>query len=112
MPPSIEEDSSSIASLSQLKEETTEKFVQETEDVNITYSEEPTTTERNFDLIKRKMMLMQIGMKRRYGHRGLPQEAFGEISGDDLPLMSSKSHRPNVFETREERRRRLLDEER
>ena len=111
MPPSIEGDSSSIASLAQLKEDTTQKFVQETEDVNITYSEE-LTTERNFDLIKRKMMLMQIGMKRRYGHRRLPQEAFGEISGGDLPLMSSKSHRPNVFETREERRRRLLDEER
>ena len=84
-------------------------FVQETDDVNITYTEEP-TTERNFDLIKRKMMLMQIEMKRRYGHRRLPQEAFG-VSGD-LPPMPSKSHRPNVFETREERRRRLKEEER
>jgi len=80
-----------------------------TDDVNITYSEEP-ATERNFDLIKRKMMLMQIGMKRNNGHRRLSQQAF-DVSGD-LPPMSSKSHRPNVFETREERKRRLLEDER
>ena len=53
---------------------------------------------------------MQIDMNSRYGPNGIgPNVGFG--SGT-LPLMPGKSSRPNVFETREERRRRLLDLER
>ena len=74
---------------------------------NISVPEE-TSTDRNLDLIRRKMMLMQIDMKRR-GPDGMRHGGFGSGS---LPLMPGKSPRPNVFETREERRRRLLDEER
>lgn len=106
---SINDDSSSTMSLVQFQEETTKIFVQDADDANVTFSG-ALTTERNLDLIKRKMMLMQIGMKRRYGRGRMSQDAFG-VSGI-LPPMPGKSQRPNVFETREERRRRLLDEER
>ena len=67
------------------------------------------TTSRNIDLIKRKMMLMQIDMAGRYGPNGLQNRGLGS---DVLPLLSGQSSRPNVFETREERKRRLLEEER
>ena len=68
------------------------------------------TTDRNMDLIKRKMMLMQINMSSRYGNNVNGQN--GGFGSGTLPLMPGKSSRPNVFETREERRRRLLDVER
>ena len=68
------------------------------------------TTDRNLDLIKRKMMLMQIDMSSRYGPNGIGRN--GGFGSGTLPLMPGKSSRPNVFETREERRRRLLELER
>ena len=70
--------------------------------------------EQNMDLIKRKIMLMQ-----RYGQAGFGNPRhFGRANQEDfgssgvLPLMPRKSSRRNVFETREERRQRLLQEER
>ena len=90
-------------------ESTTERLLKiEMKQSNISFVEQP-TTDRNLDLVRRKMMLMQIDMNSRYGPSGIRNGGFG--SGV-LPLMSGKSSRPNVFETREERRRRLLELER
>lgn len=80
----------------------------ETDKTNTSLPQE-TTTDRNLDLIRRKLMLMQIGMDGRYGPDGIRHRGFGSGA---LPLMPGKSPRPNVFETRQERRQRLLDEER
>lgn len=97
------------SSMNTLTESTTERRLKvEISRDNTTLKEEMTTS-RNIDLIKRKMMLMQIDMSGRYGPNGLQNRGLGS---DVLPLLSGQSSRPNVFETREERKRRLLDEER
>ena len=97
------------SSMNTLTESTTERRLKvEISRDNTTLKEEMTTS-RNIDLIKRKMMLMQIDMAGRYGPNGLQNRGLGS---DVLPLLSGQSSRPNVFETREERKRRLLDEER
>lgn len=90
-------------------ESTTERLLKiQMKQRNISFVEEP-TTDRNLDLIKRKTMLMQIDMNSRYAPSGIRNGGFGSGA---LPLMSGKSSRPNVFETREERRRRLFEVER
>ena len=97
------------SSMNPLTESTTERRLKvEISRDNTTLKEEMTTS-RNIDLIKRKMMLMQIDMAGRYGPNGLQNRGLGS---DVLPLLSGQSSRPNVFETREERKRRLLEEER
>ena len=90
-------------------ESTTERMLRiQMKQSNISVVEEP-TSDRNLDLVRRKMMLMQIDMNSRYGPSGVRNGGFGSGA---LPLMSGKSSRPNVFETREERRRRLVEVER
>ena len=91
------------------EEMTTEKLlIVQMDKSNVTMPVE-SSTDSNLDLIRRKMMLMQIDMSQRYGPNGI---RYGGFDNGALPLMSGKSSRPNVFETREERRRRLIDEER
>ena len=92
-----------------LTESTTERRLKVENSRDNTTLKEEMTTSRNIDLIKRKMMLMQIDMAGRYGPNGLQNRGLGS---DVLPLLSGQSSRPNVFETREERKRRLLEEER
>ena len=97
------------SSMNTLTESTTERRLKVENSRDNTTLKEEMTTSRNIDLIKRKMMLMQIDMAGRYGPNGLQNRGLGS---DVLPLLSGQSSRPNVFETREERKRRLLEEER
>ena len=103
---------STIPTVISQKEQTTERLLRiQMKTSNLSNLQlETTTIDRNLDLIKRRTMLMQIDMNSRYAPTGLRNAGFGRDAL--LPLMSGNSARPNVFETREERRRRLLDEER
>ena len=79
-------------------------------DESLESMEDEPGTDLNKDLIKSRMMQLQLSDGRRYAPNVNGQN--GGFGSGTLPFMQDKSSRPNVFETREERRRRLIEEER